>query len=537
MSKKKEENNKVLWQGLIEQLDWPCMVIPLVLVVTLCVLFIISPASSTKVIDSIRGFLGNEFGFFYILIGFGVLVLSLYIAFSKYGDIKLGRLDKPAYSDFKWGTMIFTGVFAADIIYYSFIEWALYASEQRITDLGGMQDWASTYALFHWGPIPWAFYVVLAVAFGFMLHVRGRSKQKFSEACRPLLGSRVDGVSGKVIDLIAICALLAGTATTFSLATPLISAAMGRVFGIPTGTGLTIAVLLCIAAVYTISVLSGIQGIIKSAAICTWLFFAMMAYFLFIGGETVYIIETGVTSIGNLLQNFIGMALWMDPLRTSGDGVSGFVQNWTVFYWAYWMAWCVATPFFVGVISKGRTIRNVICGTYIYGLSGTFLSFIVFGNYGLSQQLKGSVDIVGMVANGTDLNLGIIQIFETLPMTEILLVALSIMIVTFYSTTFDSLTLVISSYSYKRLMPDQESHWGVRAFWALMFIIFPIGLIFAENSISSLQSVSIIAAFPIGIVIILIMASFIKDAATYLTEQDAPENVSEEDPLQAAYFD
>lgn len=522
MSGKMKKNTYVTLKAVIGQLDWVCMIIPLVLVVTLSALFIISPESSTKVIDTIRGFLGNQFGFFYIILGFGIFVLSLYIAFSKYGNIKLGNIDKPAYGNFKWATMIFTGVFAADIIYYSFIEWALYAGEQRIVDLGGMQDWASTYALFHWGPIPWAFYVVLAIAFGFMLHVRGRSKQKFSEACRPLLGTRVDGVLGKIIDLIAICALLAGTATTFSLATPLISAAMSRVFGFPSGTELTIGILLCISAVYTVSVLSGIQGIIKSAAVCTCIFFVMMAYFLFIGGETVYIIETGVTAVGNLIQNFVGMALWMDPLRTSGDGFSGFVQNWTVFYWAYWMAWCVATPFFVGVISKGRTIRNVICGSYIYGLSGTFLSFIIFGNYGLSQQLKGTVDIVGMVANGTDLNLGIIQIFETLPMTEFLLIALSVMMVTFYSTTFDSLTLVISSYSYKRLQPDQESHWGVRAFWAIMFIIFPIGLIFAENSINSLQSVSIIAAFPIGIVIILIMASFLKDAKAYLSEQAMP---------------
>jgi len=497
------------------------MLVPLAIVVALCLLFLLRPQESTAVIDSLRGFLGNELGFFYILIGFGMLIVSLYMAFSKYGNIRLGGETTPQYSDFKWGTMIFTGVFAADIIYYSFIEWALYAEEQHIADMGGIQDWASTYPLFHWGPIPWGFYVVLAVAFGFMLHVRGRSKQKFSEACRPLLGDKVDGAAGKVIDLIAIVALLAGTATTFSLATPLLSAALSRVFGFPDSVGLTIAVLLCIAAVYTISVLSGIEGIIKSARVCTTIFFAMMAFFLIFGGEARYIIETGITSIGNLIQNFVGMSLWMDPLRASGDGVNGFVQNWTIFYWAYWMAWCVATPFFIGMISRGRTIRNVVCGTYIYGLSGTFLSFIIFGNYGLSQQMKGTVDILSAVAEGGDPSRAIIQIFETLPLTELLLVALFVMMVTFYSTTFDSLTLVISSYSYKSLLPDQEPDKRVRVFWAALFVIFPIGLIFAQNSINSLQSVSIIAAFPIGLVMLLIVASFFKDAKGYLAEQTA----------------
>ena len=507
--------------NLLKRLDWPLILFPLILVVAMCVVFIVSPERSTEIIDIVRGFLGNELGFFYILIGLGILFITLYIAFSRYGKIRLGNIEKPQYADFQWATMIFTGVFAADIIFYSFVEWALYAAEPRIEQLGGIQDWASTYPLFHWGPIPWAFYVMLAVAFSFMLHVRGRSKQKFSESCRALLGDKVDGLAGKVIDFIAIASLLAGTATTFSVTTPLLAASLSRVFGIPMSAGLTIGVLVCIAVVYTISVLSGIKGIIKSAAICTWLFFAMLAFFLFGGGQTRYIIETGVTSIGNLFQNFIGLSTWMDPLRSSGDGVNGFPQYWTIFYWAYWMAWCVATPFFIGMISKGRTIKNVILGTYGYGIAGTFLSFIVFGNYGLSQQIAGKVDIVGMVMDGTDVNLGILQVFETLPLTNILLVVLFVMMVTFYSTTFDSLTLVISAYSYTHLPPDEESARPVRAFWAVVFIIFPIGLIFAENSINSLQSVSIIAAFPIGIVFCLIIASFFKDARAYLEEMTA----------------
>ncbi len=125
--------------------------------------------------------------------------------------------------------MMFTAGLAADILFYSLCEWMLYAGEPHISDMGSVQDWASVYPLFHWGPIPWSFYIILAVAFGFMLHVRKRNRQKYSEACRPVLGKRVDGALGRIIDLTAVFALLAGTATTFSLATPLLSMALSRV--------------------------------------------------------------------------------------------------------------------------------------------------------------------------------------------------------------------------------------------------------------------------------------------------------------------
>ena len=150
--------------------------------------------------------------------------------------------------------MMFTAGLAADILFYSLCEWMLYAGEPHISDMGSVQDWASVYPLFHWGPIPWSFYIILAVAFGFMLHVRKRNRQKYSEACRPVLGKRVDGALGRIIDLTAVFALLAGTATTFSLATPLLSMALSRVTGIPETPAFTIAILIAICIVYTMAV-------------------------------------------------------------------------------------------------------------------------------------------------------------------------------------------------------------------------------------------------------------------------------------------
>lgn len=499
---------------LHRQLDWPTTLIPFLCIIALCAAFVLSPESSTAILENIRGFLGNELGSYYLVIGLGVFICSLYMAFSKYGSIRLGGKEKPEYSNFKWGSMMFTAGLAADILFYSCCEWMLYANEPRIEKLGGIQDWASTYPLFHWGLIPWSFYLVLAVAFGFMLHVRKRTKQKYSESCRALLGPLTDGWAGKLIDLIAVFALLAGTATTFSLATPLLSMAVSQVTGLPQTVTLTIFLLIVTCCIYTCSVYFGIKGIIKSAACCTYLFFALLAYVFFAGGESRYIIETGIASLGNLVQNFIPLSTFTDPLR---EGT--FAQDWTIFYWAYWMVWCVAAPFFIGSISKGRTVRQTILGGYICGLAGTFTSFIIMGNYGMGLQMHGKLDILSIYAETGDLYSCIITILQQLPLSNMVLILLVLCMITFYSTSFDSITLVASSYSYKELGTDKEPDKKVKLFWAILLILLPIALIFSQNSMSNLQTVSIIAAFPIGIIIILILASFFKDAGAYLKEE------------------
>ena len=179
----------------------------------------------------------------------------------------------------------------------------------------------------------------------------------------------------------------------------------------------------------------------------------------------------------------------------------------------------MATPFFIGSISKGRTIKNVVLGGYGWGLAGTFTSFIILGNYGLAQQMKRGLDVSGYIAESGDYSGAIMNIFETLPLPEIGLILLVVTMIAFYSTTFDALTMVISSYSYKKLEVGTEPDKKVRTFWAMMFILLPIALIFAENSMYSLQSVSIIAAFPIGIVVVVIVASFFKDAKEFMTRK------------------
>lgn len=497
------------------KIDWMITLLPLGAIIALSVLFICFPESSNQVLTGVRFFLGDTMGLFYLVVGLGVFGLSLYAAGSKYGAIVLGgQNEKPKYSFFAWGSMMFTAGLAADILFYSFSEWILYAVDPHIQELGSVQDWASVFPLFHWSLIPWGFYLMLAVAFGFMLHVRARERQKYSEACRPLLGRHTDGIWGRLIDLMAVFALLAGTATTFSLATPLLAEILETLFGLSIGRNVvTVVILLVTCLVYTYSLLHGFKGIRVLAKVCIYLFFGLLAFVLIFGGETKYILETGFSALGRMLQNFLGLATFTDPARTTS-----FPQNWTIFYWAYWMVWCVAAPFFIGSISRGRTVRQVILGGYGFGVGSTVISFVILGNYSLGKQLSGAANFISQYLAEGDLYDVIIAMIQTLPWAKGVLALVAVTMIAFYATSFDSIALIASCYSYRRLKAEESPHWAVKLMWCLLLIALPIALVFSESSMNNLQSVSIIAAFPIGIVIALITASFFKDAKSFLKE-------------------
>ena len=145
-------------ESLKGKIDWSTAVIPFVLIAFLCISFMAAPDGSRQILDKIRALLGDTFGLYYLVIGLGVFLLSIYLAFSRYGSIRLGGPnEKPKYSDFAWSSMMFTAGLAADILFYSFCEWILYANDPHIAEMGSMQIWSSTYPIFHWGPIPWSF--------------------------------------------------------------------------------------------------------------------------------------------------------------------------------------------------------------------------------------------------------------------------------------------------------------------------------------------------------------------------------------------
>ena len=214
-----------------------------------------------------------------------------------------------------------------------------------------------------------------------------------------------------------------------------------------------------------------------------------------------------------MIQNFVDLSTFTDPLRTSN-----FPQNWTIYYWAYWMVWCVAAPFFIGNISRGRTIRQTILGGYGFGVGSTLISFIILGNYSMGKQMSGAADFIAQYNKSGDLYELIVAILKTLPCAPLIMIIVLVTMIAFYATSFDSIALTVSCYSYRKLGEDEQPHKLIQLMWCILLILLPIALLFAESSMSNLQSVSIVAAFPIGIVIVLITISFMKDAKKYMGE-------------------
>lgn len=500
----------------VNKIDWLITLAPFIIIMALAGVLFIFPNESNDIIGQVRFFFGDTLGIYYLIIGIGVLLVSVFLSCSKYGDVVFGEPnEKPKYSFFAWGSMMFTCGLAADILFYSFAEWVMYATNPHIEELGSVAEWAGVFPLFHWSFIPWAFYLVLAVVFGFMLHVRKRNRQRYSEACRPVIGKHADGVLGRVIDLFALFALLAGTATTFSVATPLMAAIIVNLFEITISrTAVTIIILLITCAVYTYALLHGFKGISFLAKLCIYLFFGLLLVVLLIGGQGRFIIENGFQSLGKMFQNFIELSTFTDPGRTSN-----FPQDWTIYYWAYWMVWCIAAPFFIGNISRGRTIKQTILGGYVFGVGSTIVSFIVLGNYSLGLQTSGAADFIAEYAANGDLYGLILNIINTMPASKFILVVTMLCMIAFYATSFDSIAYTAACYSYKRLGENEHPHKMIELLWCILLIVLPIALVFSESSMNNIQSVSIISAFPIGIIMIIMIWGFFKDIKKYLEEK------------------
>ena len=498
-----------------KKFDWFVFATPIVIVSIISAFIFLNPSASNAIISMIRFQVGDTLGLFFLICGLFFFLLSLFLALSKYGNIVLGdNCEKPKFSFFSWGSMMFTCGLAADILVYSYSEWIMYASNPHISELGSVQEWAGVYPLFHWSFIPWSFYLVLSVFFGFMIHVKKRNRMRFSEACRPLIGKYADKIPGKIIDIFALFALIAGTATTFSVATPLLSSIIISVFGININRNtVTIIILIITCIIYSYTAIHGIKGINLLAKMCIALFFALIAFVFLSNNQKAFILENGFQSFGLMIQHFFELATYSDPTRSTL-----FPQQWTIYYWAYWMVWCIAAPFFIGKISQGRTIRQTILGGYVFGVGSTIISFIVLGNYSLGKQVTTNADFINSYNATGDIYGTILSIIDTMRFPLIVLIATLISMVLFYATSFDAIAYTAACYSYETLDENSKPHPAVTLAWCVILIALPIALVFSDSSMNNIQSVSIISALPIGLIMLLMTRSFFKDIRTTSSE-------------------
>lgn len=496
----------------IKKIDTPVIIVPILLVITLCTFFFLFPTQTNEIIGMIRPFFGDTMSLFYLVINFVVFLLSFYLAFSKYGNIVLGNKDeKPAISFWGWGAMMFCCGMGGDVLYYAYTEWVLYSQEPYVQTLGDTMNYSVVYSLFFWSNF-WL-YLVLAVAFGFMIHVRKRNRQKYSESMRPLFGKNIDKSFGRIIDIFVLFIIICVVTCSECFTVPIMTNCVHKLFGLPNSKYITIGFMIFICITYSCSVMNGLKGIEFLSKICIYVFLVLVGYILFFGGETRYILESAFKQMGLTLEKLTFLFTDIDPSRKYT-----FTQDYCAFYDAYWITWAITVPYFISVISKGRTIKEVILGGYLFAIPGSILSFLIVPNFAMAKQSKGIFDFIGLYNQTGNMYDIVTSTLSQLPFKEIALVIMLLSMICFTATSLDSMSLSCSYFSYKSIKNTETPHKSLRLMWAILLILLPLFITFSEASYENIQNIAVIAGFFGGIIIIFVIISFFIDANKYLNE-------------------
>ncbi|WP_209123586.1 BCCT family transporter [Alkalihalobacillus sp. BA299] len=484
----------IFWTGLI-----------MICAISLPILF--TPEKTTEIFSIALGFITGEFGWLYLwgtVIVFGLLG---WLAFGKYANIKFGSAnDQPEFSFPSYLAMLFTAGIGIGLMYWGPIEWAYnyisppFGMEPRSVEAG---DWANAYPMFHWGFTAWAIYCLPALPLAYALHVRKQSTLRISNACRGVIGKHADGLVGKVIDVFFMFGLVGAVGTSLGLGSPLIAEGVSQLLNIERTLTLDIIIVLCWTTLFGTSVFLGLKkGIKRLSNINTYLFIAL-SLFVIIFGPTVFIISAFTESVGIVLQNFVRMSFYTDSI-----GQSGFPQGWTIFYWAWWVAYAPFMGVFVAKISKGRTIRQVILAQCIGGTLGCWAAFAILGNTSIYFEINEIVPVVNIL-NEAGAPAAIISVISALPLGTFVLPVFIVLGFIFLATTIDSSAFALASVASKELHPDQEPARWHRFFWALVLATVAISLLYG-GGLSTLQTLSVITSFPVVFILILMTVSFIK---------------------------
>ncbi|MEZ9236834.1 BCCT family transporter [Shewanella sp. 10N.286.52.A9] len=505
-----------------ELIDKPTFFGALILLFAVVIPLLIFPVEGAQWVAIAKTFMTDRLGFAYLGLGIAAFFFMIYIVFSDIGQIKLGDPDEsPEFGLASWAAMLFCGGIGASILYWGTIEWAYYYQSPPFQLAAGSEEairWAATYGLFHWGPIAWCIYMIPAIPIAYFFYVRKQPVLKVSAALMPVIGEANSfGKLGKVIDVLFIFGLLGGAATTLGLAAPLINEGISYLFGIPATTGSQICVLMLCTAIFAYSAYMGMDKGIKILSNINFWGALGLLVFVLVCGPTIFMLETGLDSIGRMLSNFFVMATWAEPfggLGTFED--THFPQDWTIFYWAWWLVFAPSMGLFIARISRGRTIKQMITGAVFFGSLGCSMYFIILGNYGLSLQLSGQLDVVALL-NSEGATRAIFAILEQLPFSTVVIAVFTLLCIIFTATTFDSISYILASVVQTNVTED-PMRWN-RLFWAFTLSFMPSALMFM-GGLATLQTAAIVGGLPLLVIAVMLMISGVKAASLDLSHQD-----------------
>ena len=490
------------------RIDWPSFGLCAFILLGASIPLFAYPSESEAALEALYGFIASEFGILYLLASIAAIGFLVWLAVSRYGSAKLGDAgESPEFREISWVGMLFCAGVGAGLLYWCATEWAYYydappfAAEPRSVEA---QEWASTYGMFHWGLTAWAFYCLPAVAIAYPYYRKKLDILRFSVSCHWFLKDNDHGPLARGIDFLFMIALLGGAASSLGFSTPMIAACIAWIFDIEPDNTLEVAVVgLCIV-LFALSVWLGLKkGIKRLSDINVLLAFGLLLFILVVG-PTAFLLKTSLNSVGLMADNFLRMSFWTDPFTESG-----FVESWTIFYWAWWIAFAPYVGLFVTRISRGRTIRQVIFGMLIWGSLGSWLFYMVMGNYAMFLELSGQVDFTGIM-NSVNGSAAIVATLERLPLAGGVIAVFSLISIIFAATTYDSASYTLASSATLHLKAgDDPARWH-RVFWAFALGLLPVALMLLEGNLRPIQVILLIVSLPILLVGIAMSVSLVR---------------------------
>ncbi|MGJ9458574.1 glycine betaine uptake BCCT transporter [Oceanobacillus sp. CF4.6] len=452
----------------------------------------------------IQAFIVDNLGWFYLISSTVFLFFALYLIFSKYGKIKLGKPnDKPDFSYLTWFAMLFSAGMGIGLVFWGAAEPLSHFNNPPYGEAGTPEaaKTAMQYSFFHWGLHPWAIYAIVGLALAYF-KFRKQSPGLVSSILEPLFGDHVKGKWGTAIDSLVVFATIFGVATSLGFGAIQISGGLSFVFGIEQSISLQLTIIAVVTILFMISAMTGLNKGIKYLSNTNLILAIVLMLFVLFLGPTNFIMSLFTNTIGSYVQNLPSMSFRMAPFH---DENATWINDWTIFYWAWWIAWAPFVGTFIARVSRGRTIREFVSGVLLVPTIFGALWFTIFGGTAIHMDLFQGTNIMEHVSNSGE-EVALFALLENFPGGTLLSIVSILLISTFFITSADSATFVLGMQtSGGSLYPTNR----IKFIWGVIQSATAAVLLW-QGGLAALQTASIIAALPFTIIMILIIISLMK---------------------------
>jgi len=462
----------------------------------------LAPDHLAKITGALQASLLDSFGWLYVLAATSFLICAFCLIFSRWGDIPLGPDGaKPEFNLLTWFAMLFCAGMGIGLVFWGVAEPTSHFHDPPTGESGTAQAarLALQYSFFHWGLHPWGIYTMVALALAYFQFRKGMPGL-FSLGCQPVLGRHAKGPLGTAVDVVAVFATVFGVATSLGFGAVQISGGLSYVFRISNSLTTQLILIAMVTILFMLSAQTGLHRGIKYLSNLNMVLALSLLFFLLFLGPTHFIMEVFPSTFGHYLQNLPTMSLNLAPFRDST-----WIHNWTLFYWAWWIAWAPFVGTFIARISKGRTVRQFVLGVLLVPSLFCAFWFTVFGGTGIALELFQDVPLKA-VMDKQGMEVLLFTVLEQYPMGSIMSLIAIFLIGTFFITSADSATFVLGTLTTNG-SPNPPNHikftWGVIQSLSAAILLWSGGL-------KGLQTGAILAAFPFVFVIIILIISLLK---------------------------